>query len=124
MTSSTYLSSTFGHRGSWAAVGRTLQADDRRHHRACATSQEYPKLFSLLIEAEEQSEIAESFDIKSVPTFTILRVRPSLDSLPLFASLESRHDAIIRGCWFWHGKPPTRHFVYITYMITFFLLII
>ena len=34
-----------------------------------------PSLLTLNIEAEEQSEIAESFEIASVPTFIILRVR-------------------------------------------------
>lgn len=38
-------------------------------------SKKYPKLLSLRIEAEEQSEISESFDIENVPTFIILRVR-------------------------------------------------
>lgn len=36
-------------------------------------SKKYPKLLSLQIEAEEQNEISESFDIESVPTFIILR---------------------------------------------------
>jgi thioredoxin-like negative regulator of GroEL len=38
-------------------------------------SKKYPKLLSLKIEAEKQDEILESFDIESVPTFIILRVR-------------------------------------------------
>ena len=38
-------------------------------------SKKYPTLLSLKIEAEEQSEISESFDIESVPTSIILRVR-------------------------------------------------
>jgi thiol-disulfide isomerase/thioredoxin len=38
-------------------------------------SKKYSKLLSLQIEAEEQNEISESFDIESVPTFIILRVR-------------------------------------------------
>ncbi len=38
-------------------------------------SKKYSKLLSLQIEAETQEDIAESFDIESVPTFIILRVR-------------------------------------------------
>ncbi len=38
-------------------------------------SRKYQQLLSLQIEAEEQSEIAESFEIESVPTFIVLRVR-------------------------------------------------
>jgi thioredoxin-like negative regulator of GroEL len=38
-------------------------------------AKKYPKLLLLQIEAEEQSEIAESFEIESVPSFVILRVR-------------------------------------------------
>jgi Thioredoxin len=38
-------------------------------------SRKYPRLLSLHIEAEEQSDISESFDIESVPSFIILRVR-------------------------------------------------
>lgn len=38
-------------------------------------SRKYPKLLSLKIEAETQSDISESFDIQSVPTFVILQVR-------------------------------------------------
>jgi thiol-disulfide isomerase/thioredoxin len=37
-------------------------------------SKRYPKLLSLQIQAEEQNEISESFDIESVPIFIILRV--------------------------------------------------
>jgi hypothetical protein len=37
-------------------------------------SKKYPKLLSLQIEAEEQSDISESFDVESVPSFIILRV--------------------------------------------------
>jgi thioredoxin-like negative regulator of GroEL len=44
-------------------------------------SKKYPKLLSLKIEAEEQDEISESFDIESVPTFIILRVRPMFEFL-------------------------------------------
>ncbi|KAH9991719.1 glutaredoxin [Russula vinacea] len=36
-------------------------------------SRKYPRLLSLHIEAEEQSDISESFDIESVPSFIILR---------------------------------------------------
>jgi thiol-disulfide isomerase/thioredoxin len=43
-------------------------------------SRKYPKLLSLQIEAEERSEIAESFGIESVPTFIVLRVRHSFAS--------------------------------------------
>jgi thiol-disulfide isomerase/thioredoxin len=38
-------------------------------------SRKYQQLLSLQIQAEEQSEISESFDIESVPSFIILRVR-------------------------------------------------
>lgn len=38
-------------------------------------SRKYEQLLSLQIEAEVHSEIAESFDIESVPAFLILRVR-------------------------------------------------
>jgi len=38
-----------------------------------SSQKKYPKLLSLRIEAEEQNEISESFDIESVPTFIILR---------------------------------------------------
>jgi thioredoxin-like negative regulator of GroEL len=44
-------------------------------------SKKYPKLLSLQIEAEEQNEISESFDIESVPTFIILRVRRMFEFL-------------------------------------------
>ena len=63
-------------------------------------SKKYPKLLSLRIEAEEQSEISESFDIESVPTFIILRVRfmfeflsPELDHSDL--SSYRRHRVIL-----------------------------
>ena len=44
----------------------------------------YPSLLSLQIEAEEQSEISESFEIESVPSFLLLRVRrlPTAIRLP------------------------------------------
>lgn len=38
-------------------------------------SKKYPKLLSLQIEAEEQGDISESFDVESVPSFIILQVR-------------------------------------------------
>ena len=38
-------------------------------------TRKYPEVLSLQIEAEEQSEIAESFDIGSVPLVLLLRVR-------------------------------------------------
>jgi thioredoxin-like negative regulator of GroEL len=41
-------------------------------------SRKYPRLLSLHIEAEEQSDISESFDIESVPSFIILRVRRTI----------------------------------------------
>ena len=44
-------------------------------------SKKYPNLLSLQIEAEEQNEISESFDIESVPTFIILRVRRMFEFL-------------------------------------------
>lgn len=46
-------------------------------------SRKYQQLLSLQIEAEEQSEIAESFEIESVPTFIVLRVRYATHPLPL-----------------------------------------
>jgi thioredoxin-like negative regulator of GroEL len=39
-------------------------------------SRKYEQLLSIQIEAEEHSEISESFDIESVPAFLVLRVRP------------------------------------------------
>ncbi len=51
-------------------------------------SKKYPKLLALQIEAEEQSEISESFDIESVPTFIILRVRRTFT----FLSREPGHS--------------------------------
>ena len=36
----------------------------------------HPQLLFLSIEAEEQPDIAESFDIEAVPTFLLLRVSP------------------------------------------------
>ena len=44
-------------------------------------SRKYEPLLSLQIEAEVHSEIAESFDIESVPAFLILRVRYPFTSL-------------------------------------------
>ena len=41
-------------------------------------TRKYPEVLSLQIEAEEQSEIAESFDIGSVPLVLLLRVRRHL----------------------------------------------
>ena len=38
-------------------------------------SRKYQQLLSLQIQAEEQNEISESFEIESVPSFIILRVR-------------------------------------------------
>src|SRR5712691_49660 len=38
-------------------------------------SRKYKQLLSLQIEAEEQIEISESFDIESVPSFIVLQVR-------------------------------------------------
>lgn len=48
-------------------------------------SKKYPKLLSLQIEAEEQNDISESFDIENVPTFIILRVRRMLGFLSLYS---------------------------------------
>jgi len=42
-------------------------------------SKKYPKLLSLQIEAEEQGDISESFDVESVPYFIILRGHTLLD---------------------------------------------
>jgi thioredoxin-like negative regulator of GroEL len=44
-------------------------------------SRKNQELLSLEIEAEEQSEISESFQVESVPTFIILRVLHALPSL-------------------------------------------
>lgn len=41
-------------------------------------SRKYKQLLSLQIEAEEQVEISESFDIESVPSFIVLQVRYTL----------------------------------------------
>lgn len=38
-----------------------------------------PAVLFLQIEAEEQPDVAESFDIEAVPTFLVLRVRPALE---------------------------------------------
>lgn len=38
-------------------------------------AQQHQNVLVLNIEAEEQADIAESFEIASVPTFVILRVR-------------------------------------------------
>ena len=35
----------------------------------------YPSLLVLMIEAEEQGDITESFDVEAVPSFILLRVR-------------------------------------------------
>jgi thioredoxin-like negative regulator of GroEL len=52
-------------------------------------SRKYPKLLCLNIEAEVRSEIAESFDIESVPTFIILQVRCMFESLSGIGPLRS-----------------------------------
>ncbi|KAH9043945.1 glutaredoxin [Lactarius pseudohatsudake] len=44
-------------------------------------ARKYPKLLSLHIEAETHSDIAESFDIESVPTFIVLRGHTLLDRI-------------------------------------------
>jgi len=44
-------------------------------------SRKYQELLALEIEAEEQSEITESFDIESVPTFIILRGHTFLERI-------------------------------------------
>ncbi|KAH9063615.1 glutaredoxin [Lactarius vividus] len=44
-------------------------------------ARKYPKLLSLHIEAETHSEISESFDIESVPTFILLRGHTLLDRI-------------------------------------------
>lgn len=46
-------------------------------------------LLFLSIEAEEQPDIAESFDIEAVPTFLILRVRKSLGTPTASSSASS-----------------------------------
>jgi thiol-disulfide isomerase/thioredoxin len=43
-------------------------------------SRKYEQLLSLQIEAEEQVEISESFDIESVPSFIVLQVRYTFTS--------------------------------------------
>ena len=60
-------------------------------------TRKYPEVLSLQIEAEEQSEIAESFDIGSVPLVLLLRVRRHLPPshfrlrLIFFSSLRVTH---------------------------------
>jgi len=44
-------------------------------------SKKYPKILCLQIEAEERSEITESFDIENVPAFIILRGHTLLDRI-------------------------------------------
>lgn len=51
-------------------------------------SRKYEQLLSLQIEAEVHSEIAESFDIESVPAFLILRVRYPFTSSLRIVSLK------------------------------------
>ena len=51
-------------------------------------SRKYEKLLSLQIEAEAQSEIAESFEVESVPTFIVLRVRYPFTSSPRIIPLK------------------------------------
>jgi thiol-disulfide isomerase/thioredoxin len=51
-------------------------------------SKKYSNLLSLQIEAEEQNEISESFDVESVPSFIILRVRRTF----IFLSREPGHS--------------------------------
>jgi hypothetical protein len=51
-------------------------------------SRKYEQLLSLQIEAEVHSEIAESFDIESVPAFLILRVRYTFTSSLRIVSLK------------------------------------
>jgi thioredoxin-like negative regulator of GroEL len=38
-------------------------------------AKQHPTLLTLRVEAEEQSDIADSFDVESVPLFVVLRVR-------------------------------------------------
>lgn len=49
-------------------------------------AEKYPNLLALNIEAEEQSDIADSFEVNNVPTLIILKVREHL----LF--MLSQHD--------------------------------
>ncbi|GLB44729.1 putative glutaredoxin [Lyophyllum shimeji] len=44
-------------------------------------SKKYPTLLALNVEAEAQSEIAESFDVEAVPTFVILRGHALLERI-------------------------------------------
>src|SRR6266702_5984317 len=46
-------------------------------------ARKYPTLLSLHIEAETHSEISESFEIESVPSFIVLRVRRPLSLIRL-----------------------------------------
>jgi len=45
-------------------------------------SKKYPQALVLQVEAEEQADIAESFEIEAVPTFLILRGHTLLDRIP------------------------------------------
>jgi thiol-disulfide isomerase/thioredoxin len=56
-------------------------------------SRKYPKLLSLQIEAEAQEDITQSFDIESVPSFIILRVRSTHVSFGELTTLNSSTNA-------------------------------
>jgi thioredoxin-like negative regulator of GroEL len=49
-------------------------------------AKEYEKLLVLRVEAEEQADIADSFDVESVPLFVMLRVNDSLHPSPSLRS--------------------------------------
>jgi len=66
-------------------------------------SRKYPQMLSLQIEAEEQNEISESFDIGSVPYFIVLRVRYPFTSssrilllIPCFQQTTQGHTLLAR----------------------------
>ena len=64
-------------------------------------SKKYPKMLSLQIEAEEQNEISESFEIESVPTFIILRVRMFEFLSPELKHSDSSFDRENRATLYW-----------------------
>jgi thioredoxin-like negative regulator of GroEL len=61
-------------------------------------ARKYEKLLVLQVEAEEQEDISESFEIENVPTFVVLRVQ-SFSYRPIFRCLTRlvRHRATL--CW-------------------------
>jgi len=62
-------------------------------------SKKYPQALVLQVEAEEQADIAESFDIEAVPTFLILQVeyKGHVSSTPLISCMDIRAIHCSRG---------------------------